>query len=142
MFPIWCSFFFPGFKLPFPEDSEACAAAQEACSCFRRQIFTKQRAKANVSLHKNKEGGKGLWKRCCAAEFIYFFIFINLQRGQWQKKWDCKFKKKTFILFTRIFVKKKRVQTKADASITGAAVSFFGGVTAAQIRYFLKQRKL
>lgn len=38
---------------PFPKDS----VTQEACSCFRQQIFTKYRAKENVSLHKNKVGG-------------------------------------------------------------------------------------
>lgn len=67
------------FDAPLPEDSKACAGAQEACSCFRRQIFTKQQAKENISRRKNKEGGKNLWKRLCAAECIYFFIFINLQ---------------------------------------------------------------
>lgn len=59
----------------FLKDSVAYAATQEACSCFRQQIFTKQRAKENVSLHKNKVGGKGLWK-CCCAEFGGGGVFV------------------------------------------------------------------
>lgn len=56
------------------EESVSYAATQDACSCFRQQIFTKQRAKENVSLHKNKVGGKSLWK-CCCAEFGGVFVF-------------------------------------------------------------------
>lgn len=65
------------------EDSVTHAATQEACACFRQQIFTKQRAKENVSLHKNKVGGKGLWK-CCCAEFggcLCFMFSILIQFG-------------------------------------------------------------
>lgn len=58
-------------------------ATQEPCSCFRQQIFTKQEAKENVALHKNKAGGRDLWKCCCAVEsgedclYFTFDIFIR-----------------------------------------------------------------
>lgn len=58
---------FAGCEWPFPKDTVTCAATQEACSCFRQQIFTKRRAKENVSLYENKVGGKDLWKCCCAS---------------------------------------------------------------------------
>lgn len=45
---------FAGSEWPFPKDTVTCAATQEACSCFRQQIFTKHRAKENVSLYENK----------------------------------------------------------------------------------------
>lgn len=50
----------------FPEDPARYVAAQEACSCFRQQIFTECRAKENVSVPQNKVGGEDLWKCCCA----------------------------------------------------------------------------
>lgn len=58
-------------------------ATQEPCSCFRLQIFTKQEAKENVSLHKNKAGGRDLWKCCCAVESgedCLYFLFDNFIR--------------------------------------------------------------
>lgn len=63
----------------FPHDSATYAATQEACSCFRQQIFTERRAKENVSVHKNKVGGEDLWKCCCASEcgglFVLYIFF-------------------------------------------------------------------
>lgn len=61
----------------FPQDSATYAATQEACSCFRQQIFTERRAKENVSVHKNKVGGEDLWKCCCASECFFWTIFFS-----------------------------------------------------------------
>ncbi len=66
---------------PFLKDSVTFAATQEACSCFRRQIFTKQQAKKNVSLHRNKIGGKQVWTYCCVCVCTHACMCVPMRFG-------------------------------------------------------------